>query len=225
MYLFLPRWLFERRSKEDSFLIVQCDLGHLYGDLIAYARYRVDDEREKASYCWSPDYGSIHVLFIVHLPRRGGDINSGVESSFVGFQGGRWVSAHIDDLRGPNEAAVSLEDAVTVPISSLFYNMGFVSGAQEQPQTNGKEIALTLAKGKKTHYQCSRLYACIQAAVGEVVDCEQSKAWATRCVNILLYLIPEQPKFPLGEYLPMYVTSLIPRPLPPACNQCVGVWG
>ena len=45
--------MFERRSREDSLLIIQCDSGHLYSDLIACARYRVDDEREKSSHLWS----------------------------------------------------------------------------------------------------------------------------------------------------------------------------
>ena len=198
MHLFLPRRLFEGHSEEDSLLIIQCDSGHLYGDLIACARYRVDDEREKASYCLSPNYGSTHVLFIIHLPRRGelkGDNNREVGSSFVGFQGGRWVSAHIDDLRAPSEAALSLEDALTAPISNLFYNTDF--GAQEHPQEDG--IAPAVAREKKSHYQCSRLYDCIQAAVARVVDSEKSKEWATRRVKILLDLIPQQPAFPLGE--------------------------
>ena len=29
-----------------------------------------------------------------------------------GFQGGKWLSAHIEDLRAPSEAALSLEDAL-----------------------------------------------------------------------------------------------------------------
>ena len=200
MILSLYRRLFERRSGEDSLLIIQCHSGHLYGDLIACARYRVDDEREKASYYWSPDYGSIHVLFIIHLPRRGGvdeDSNKRFHSSFVGFQGGRWISAHIDDLRAPSETALSLEDALSVPISNLFYNMGFVSSAQEQPQVEEEEKT----EKKKAHYLCSRLYECIQAAVARVVDSGHSKKWATHCVKILLHLIPQQPSFPLGEYL------------------------
>ena len=200
MYRFLPRWLFERHSKNDSLLIIQCDSGHLYGDLIACARYRVDDVREKASYYLSRNCGSTHVLFIIHLPRRGGlggDSNRGVGSSFVGFQGGRWLSAHIDDLRAPSEAGLSLEDTLTAPISTLFYNMDFVSGAQEHFQEKG--IAPALATEQKAHYQCSRLYDSIQAAVARVVDSEKSKKRAIRRVKILLDLIPQQPTYPLGE--------------------------
>ena len=119
--LLLPmsRLVFNRYSKTDSLLIIQCDSGHLCGDLIACARYRVDDERERSREQWNPDHGRTHVLFIIHLPRGGGDIRLG---SFVGFQGGRWLSAHIDDLRAPSEAALSLDDALHTPISELFYS-------------------------------------------------------------------------------------------------------
>ena len=124
----------------------------------------------------------------------------------MGFQGGRWVSAHIDDLRTPSEAALSLEDALTAPISHLFYNMDFVSGAQEQPQDDDVEEEIASAKApieKKAHCQCSRLYDCIQAAVARVVDSEKSKEWATRRVKTLLDLVPQQPTFPLGELAPV----------------------
>ena len=122
-YLLLSaRSMFERHSPEDSLLIVQCDSGHFYSDLIACARYRVDDEREKSSHLWTSEYGRTHVLFIVHLPRPGEGISA--LDSFVGFQGGKWLSAHIDDLRAPSEAALSLEDVLNISISDLFYSVG-----------------------------------------------------------------------------------------------------
>ena len=122
------RLMFERQNdpKNESLLIIQCDSGHLYGDLIACARYRVDDERGRSSHQWTCDRGRTHVLFIVHLP-RGGEGDGGRASnvrlgSFVGFQGGDWLSAHIDDLRMPSEAVLSLDDALHTSISDLFYS-------------------------------------------------------------------------------------------------------
>ena len=124
--------MFTSTSEEDRLLIIQCDSGHLYGDLIACARYRIDDERERARACAK---GRTHVLFIIHLPRRG-DV---VGSSFVGFQGGQWVSAHIDEIQASNEDALTLDEALSAPISDLFYNMGFVSQKRKKSSKRSKK--------------------------------------------------------------------------------------
>ena len=91
--------------------------------MIACARYRIDDERVKASYKRGKQKKT-HVIFLIHVPRYGGAGTDGV-STFVGFQGGAWISAHIDDIRAPGEGALTLNDALSAPISELFYNMLF----------------------------------------------------------------------------------------------------
>ena len=58
----------------------------------------------------------------MHLPRQIDATNS----SFVGFQGGSWISAHIDDIRPPLESDLTLDDAQNAPISQLFYNGQFM---------------------------------------------------------------------------------------------------
>ena len=126
------------RDSRDKLLIVQCDSGHLYGDLIACARYRVDDEREKANLQRRLEQGTTHVLFIIHLPRRGVDKDK-ESSSFVGFQGGAWISAHIDDIHAPTEAALTLDEALSAPISELFYNIPFTSNGRPV-DTSGLEF-------------------------------------------------------------------------------------
>ena len=94
--------------------------------MIACARYRIDDERVKANDKRKihDQQGKTHVIFLIHLPRYGG---TGTDrgSTFVGFQGGTWISAHIDDIRVPSEGALTLDDALSAPISELFYNMPF----------------------------------------------------------------------------------------------------
>ncbi len=112
----------------DKLLIIQCDSGHLYGDLVACARYRIDDERERALLQRKSDYGVTHVLFIVNLPRKESD-TSRSGSKMVGFQGGAWISAHIDDIRQPCKEELTLEEARSAPIHELFYNMKFNSSA------------------------------------------------------------------------------------------------
>ena len=111
------------KVNKDCLLIIQCDSGHLYGDLLACARYRIDDERAKIK--WRKGQGLTHVLFVIHLPRQA----ETHKTSFVGFQGGSWISAHIDDIRAPPESALTLDDALSSPISQLFYSKTFESAA------------------------------------------------------------------------------------------------
>ena len=96
--------------------MIQCDSGHLNGDLIACARYRVYDERVNAlnkNKIQNRD-GVTHVLFIINLPHQ---VSS---SSFVGFQGDPWISSHIDDLRPTSSGTIEPLHAITTNISELF---------------------------------------------------------------------------------------------------------
>ena len=111
-------------SEEACLLIIQCDSGHINGDLIACARYRIYDMRAKALLSKSQCIPITHVLFIIHLPVQA------VQSSFVSFQGDPWVSCHIDELRASEEGAITLEGAQGVSISELFYG-----GLEERRET------------------------------------------------------------------------------------------
>ena len=89
-------------------MIIQCDSGHLNGDLIACARYRIytlrnDTDKDQVT----------HVLFVIHLPHQ-------VTGSFIGFQGDPWISAHIDDLRPAADDLVAPYRALSMSISELF---------------------------------------------------------------------------------------------------------
>jgi len=55
------------------------------------------------------------VLFIIHLPRHV------LGSSFVGFQGDPWISAHIDVLSPTMHDKIALHEAMGISISCLFY--------------------------------------------------------------------------------------------------------
>ena len=101
---------------QNRLLVIQCDSGHLNGDLIACARYRVYDERVNAlnkNKIQNRD-GVTHVLFIVKLPHQ---VSS---SSFVGFQGDPWISSHIDDLRPTSTDTIEPLHAIATNISELF---------------------------------------------------------------------------------------------------------
>ena len=120
-------------------LIIQCDCGHLHSNLIACARHKVIDEivvpqssskgnkpedttqaiNESVSDSSNkPEYKStVHVVFIVQLPRKAGGTN------FVGFQGGDWLSVHLDDLRPLKENELSFHNAIQCSISVIFNTM------------------------------------------------------------------------------------------------------
>ena len=114
LYLFSP--VFQRQGSEqshDSLLIINCESGHLDGDLIACARYKVSDERARLS-GMNRGLGSTHVLFVIHLPRQS------ASSSFIGFQGEPWISAHIDELRPRDRNNFDPICAMGRKISQLF---------------------------------------------------------------------------------------------------------
>ena len=101
--------MFKTHGTQKCLVIIQCDSGHLNGDLIACARYRIYDLMARI------DEGqTTHVLFVIHLPQQV------ASSSFVGFQGDPWISAHIDDLRPPSDNTVAPNIASTITISELF---------------------------------------------------------------------------------------------------------
>lgn len=122
-------------NDEDSLLIIQSDSGHIYGDLIACSHYRIEDEREKAK---KHTASRTHVLFIIHLPHK---YDSTTRSSFVGFQGGNWIYAHIDDIRVATESDVTLDDVQNYPISQLFYSGTFQTNAYETISDSAIEAA------------------------------------------------------------------------------------
>ncbi|XP_013380375.1 E3 ubiquitin-protein ligase rnf213-alpha-like [Lingula anatina] len=104
------RRFFNDVKKNDTLLLVQCDSGDQNGSLIACARYCVMDEFAQAR----ENMGSkIHVVFVVQLPRVSG-------GCFVGFQGGKWLSVHIDDLRPETYQLPSWGNMMGNSIGTLF---------------------------------------------------------------------------------------------------------
>jgi hypothetical protein len=57
----------------------------------------------------------IHIVFIIQLPKIAGGCQH-----FVGFQGGKWESVHIDELLESNEQLPHIEQLVNRSVSDLF---------------------------------------------------------------------------------------------------------
>ena len=233
----------------DRLLIIQCDSGHLAGDLIACARYRVLEERreniQRSQLCNNATgSGSVsshpitHVLFIIHLPKRE------FGSSFVGFQGDPWVCTHIDNLL-PSEDSIGtpqLQDVMGRSICELFYQSEDVkkqdsfeviieSDSQymndDGIERSGVEVHVSdrdTVPRTQIHNFCVRLHGCIHAAVARVEDVEShplSKNRAKTRVDILLRLIPKEPLGVIGELLMHVITILMLLLL---VSECKAIW-
>lgn len=112
------RNFFENEFRTHRLLIIQCEDGHENIDLIACARYRTRDERNKLE-----SYGVTHVVFVIQLPRMNGG------TKFPSFQGGPWISTHIDDLHGNNNTTNAIKEALRLPMSAFFND--FCKGSEE----------------------------------------------------------------------------------------------
>ena len=58
----------------------------------------------------------IHIIFIIQLPKIAGGCQH-----FVGFQGGKWQSVHIDELLESSEQLPQIEQLVNRSVSDLFH--------------------------------------------------------------------------------------------------------
>ena len=137
-----PAFQRDQLDSRDFLLIIQCDSGDSDGDLIACARYRIYDEGVKSVKQNSilECEGNTHVLFVIHIPQQS------VHSSFVGFQGDPWVSAHIDDLRHKNSDTVTLSEAMNMPISHLFIRPDSKHEVSREREQTFMEIVTTKAE-------------------------------------------------------------------------------
>ena len=110
-HVYTCRSVFQKESVGDRLLIIQCESGHKYTDLIACTRYRVLDERTQAL---AADPRNItHVVFIISLPRRRGG------TKFVSFQGGMWECYHMDCLMPPKDALTTIQNALYTAINDI----------------------------------------------------------------------------------------------------------
>ena len=169
----------------DVLFIVQCDSGHINGDLIACAKYRLEDVIHEESKIYqvqqldtfSPGLeeptavsqshqlekkrkGRFYALFTVYLPRKHGH----TKSSFVSFLGGDWKCTHIDDFFpvhsfSPVSALADGEEQMTL---SQLFRMIYID--PPSPDTPGaRATAQQLQNECKTGHKL--LYVHIQQAV------------------------------------------------------------
>ncbi len=165
---------FERlRGDCSGILLVQCDSGDTYFNLIAGARHILLEERTNAPEMLNlPSIEAIHIVLVIQLPRMVGGCRN-----FVGFQGGKWMSSHIDELRPPDRHTPSIEQLIDHPISELFR-----IGNEEEME--GDDIKQALA--------VKLLRNCVQAAACRIDNETESPERSTHRIELLLHLLPEE---------------------------------
>lgn len=153
--------------------MIQCDSGHLNGDLIACARYRICDLRKK-----NREKNKVHIVFIVHLPRNA------MSSTFVGFQGEPWNCYHIDDLLETDDFGFQLTTALQKSVSDLFYSGKFISEASPQKEDVPSD------QHKLPQGQCQKLNSCIQSAASRSSGVNADRA--LQQIDLLLSVLTRQ---------------------------------
>nr|XP_046210346.1 E3 ubiquitin-protein ligase rnf213-beta isoform X1 [Oncorhynchus gorbuscha]XP_046210347.1 E3 ubiquitin-protein ligase rnf213-beta isoform X1 [Oncorhynchus gorbuscha]XP_046210348.1 E3 ubiquitin-protein ligase rnf213-beta isoform X1 [Oncorhynchus gorbuscha] len=155
-------------------LVVQMDIedSHCSDELIASAKYctlnyLITLESDQSCY----------VVFITKLSR----IQSG-GSQYIGFQGGVWLSVHIDDLRDTEDMSLNLSVFCGMPISKLV-----------PPTQSGIETCESVnAQAETAHlHSLSLVRSCVQKAVGLLRDPNDLTSRSMQRMNILLGLLGE----------------------------------
>ena len=178
------RLFFERNGGDCAgILIVQCDSGDDNFNLIAGARHILMDERNNAPELLGlAKIEPVHIALVVQLPRIAGGCRN-----FVGFQGGQWMSVHIDELRPPGRNTPSIDHLINRPISELFGD-----GNETQLETNRdvKPLAVNLLRN------------CVQAAACRIDNEGGTPDRSTQRIELLLKLLPEDFEESGGKFKP-----------------------
>ena len=113
---------------------------------------------------------AVHIVLITQLPRIPGGCRN-----FVGFQGGKWISVHIDELRPPGKNTPSIEQLIDRPISELFNG----DRIEEDNDIPAVTVAVKLLRN------------CVQAAACRVDSETESAERSTHRIELLLDLLPD----------------------------------
>ena len=146
----------------------------------------------------------VHIVFLIQLPKIAGGCQK-----FVGFQGGKWRSVHIDELSESSEQLPRIDQLVNRSISDLFMQeSAAVSEAdddgmevdrdemEEMEENSGSDDPSSVAAFDPALI----LRNCLQAAAARVFDDSAEVIRATRRIEILLGLLPEDSSHKTGQY-------------------------
>uniref|UniRef100_UPI0037E8EFFF E3 ubiquitin-protein ligase rnf213-alpha n=1 Tax=Semicossyphus pulcher TaxID=241346 RepID=UPI0037E8EFFF len=186
----------------NKILIIQCDFDvSQSANLIASAKYSSINEINKIP---PESIGSkVFVYFITRLPRMEGG------SSYIGFHGGPWTSAHIDDLRQSKDIVSDIKALQKMTISEMFetklsppeaMEVDDMYTENEQEEAVEGNVQLEEKAGDRVVDTTALLRSCVQSAVGMLRDQVESGLRSTRRVEILLTLLSDDDGMK-GEFL------------------------
>ena len=189
---------------------MQCDAGDVNRNLIPCARHLLVEQRTTAEEDFKENVGNdpssfLHVVMIIQLPRLVG----GCEA-FAGFQGGRRLSVHIDELRPPTGHIPAIQFMVDRSMSELFdvtpsstrVDKVDVEAARDNMEVDeqreeGIDIemeASDLASGDAIADRVnivSLLRSCVQAAIARIDAEPWRSSRSTRRIELMLSLLPD----------------------------------
>ena len=138
----------------------------------------------------------VHIVMIVQLPHLVGGCQT-----FAGFQGGRWVSVHIDELRPPTGQIPAIEFMVDRSISELFDVAPSTTHCEEMEIREEEQEQIDIEMETSVHASNSTLLdkvdiisllrSCIQAAVARIDDESRLSSRSTRRIEVMLNLLPD----------------------------------
>ena len=173
---------------------MQCDAGDVNRNLIPCARHLLVEQRTTAEEDFKENFGNdpssfLHVVMIIQLPRLVG----GCEA-FAGFQGGRWLSVHIDELRPPTGHIPAIQFMVDRSMSELFdvasssirVDKKYVEAARDDMEVDEQSDAIA----DRVNI-VSLLRSCVQAAIARIDAEPWSSSRSTRRIELMLSLLPD----------------------------------
>ena len=178
------RCFYNSTGRRPRLLVVQSESGEGNNDMIAAARYLIEEIRDQCFETRNSDSGSRHVVLIVQVSRM-------TSSNFVGFQGGSWTETHLDELR-PSSHGNAL------PVCKLLHRTisSLLSAANDLPtgddgDTRPTANAVKSARSEDVTVDGNALIrACVHAAVSRIDNEQQAIGDAYRIIDILLRLVP-----------------------------------
>ncbi|XP_072522974.1 E3 ubiquitin-protein ligase rnf213-alpha-like isoform X2 [Salminus brasiliensis] len=167
----------------DKILLVQMDFGEdsVSANILASARYSSMNEITRSKHVGDC---RVYVYFITKLPRLEGG------TSYTGFQGGHWMSVHIDDLRSSQDIVSDVQSLRNMSICDLFEEctkQTEVEAQDSEPrQSESEEFAL-----EREFDTTALLRSCVQSAVSMLRDLKDAGSLSTRRVDRLLTLLDD----------------------------------
>ena len=189
---------------------MQCDAGDVNRNLIPCARHLLVEQRTTAEEDFKENVGNdpssfVHVVMIIQLPRLVG----GCEA-FAGFQGGRWLSVHIDELRPPTGHIPAIQFMVDRSMSELFdvapsstrVDKIYVEAARDDMEVDeqceeGIDIEMEASDQASGDAIADRvnivslLRSCVQAAIARIDAEPWRSSRSTRRIELMLSLLPD----------------------------------